>query len=140
MKAFIWMLIIAMLIPQAGVAAGYSAITGVWRGEMDNLPVFVLTISDEGKELTGAILFYMIRRDNDGSNPKASPGIPEPLFNMKFDGKVLEFQVSHRRAHPPRTKNDPPVTMHFDPAAPGGPRVYGGGAPDFPNLKIVRVE
>jgi hypothetical protein len=35
------------------------------------------------------------------------------MFNLKFDGHALTFQVSHRRAHPPRTLSDPPVTMRL---------------------------
>jgi hypothetical protein len=85
-----------------------AAITGVWRGQMDSLPALVMTISDEGGDLTGAMLFYLIRRD-EGKPPQSSPGIPEPLFNLKFDGKVLDFRMSHRRSHGARTANDPPV-------------------------------
>jgi hypothetical protein len=94
-----------------------SAVTGVWRAQMEGFPALVMTISDEGGDLTGAILFYLIRR-NDGQAPRSSPGIPEPLFNLKFDGKVLDFRVSHRRAHPPRTVDDPPVSFHLKITAP----------------------
>jgi len=73
---------------------------------MDGLPALVITISDEGGDLTGAILFYLIRRD-ERQPPHSSPGIPEPLFNLRFDGKVLDFRVSHRRSHGARTANDP---------------------------------
>ena len=87
-----------------------SVINGVWRAQVDGLPALVITVSDEGGDLAGAVLFYLIRRDA-GQPPKASPGIPEPLFNLGFDGKTLDFRVSHRRAHGARTANDPPV--HF---------------------------
>jgi hypothetical protein len=96
----------------AFAADKYSAVTGVWRAQMDGLPAFTMTISDEGGELTGAILFYLIRRD-EGKAPRSSPGSPEPLFNLKFDGKALDFRVSHRRAHGPRTANDPPVNFRL---------------------------
>ena len=42
-----------------------------------------------------------------------SPGIPEPLFNVRFDGKVLDFRVSHSRSHGARTANDPPVRFRL---------------------------
>jgi hypothetical protein len=89
-----------------------SAVNGVWRAEMAGLPALVMTISDEGGDLTGAILFYMIRRD-EGKPPQSAPGNPEPLFNLKFDGKALDFRVSHRRAHGARTANDPPVNFRL---------------------------
>jgi hypothetical protein len=101
----------------AFAADDHSSITGVWRAQTEGLPALVMTVSDEGGDLTGAILFYLIRRD-EGQAPRSSPGIPEPLFNLKFDGKVLDFRVSHRRAHAPRTVNDPPVSFHLKITAP----------------------
>lgn len=89
-----------------------APVTGVWRGEMDGLPAIVLTVSDEGDELAGAVLFYLIRRD-EGQPARSSPGVPEPLLHLKFDGQVLTFQVSHRRAHGTRTANDPPVSFRL---------------------------
>jgi hypothetical protein len=109
------MKIIAALLASTALAfaaAANSAVTGVWRAEVDGVPALVMTISDEGGELTDAILFYMIRRD-DGQPPRSTPGLPEPLFNMKFDGSALDFRVSHRRAHRPRTANDPPVSFRL---------------------------
>jgi hypothetical protein len=106
------LLFVAGCLGVASAAHDFSAITGVWRGQMDGLPAIEMTISDEGGELTGAIVFYLIRH-NDGQPPRSSPGGPEPLFNMKFDGTTLDFKVSHRRAHPPRTLNDPPVSFQL---------------------------
>jgi hypothetical protein len=85
---------------------------GIWRGELDNLPVVTLNITDEAGSLQGAMLFYLIRRD-EGKPPTSSPGIPEPLFNPQFDGKSLTFQVSHRHAHS-NTTSDPPVVFRLD--------------------------
>jgi hypothetical protein len=79
---------------------------------MNGLPVVTLTVTNEGGRLTGAALFYLFRRDEKGA-ASSSPGIPEPLLNPTFDGKVLTFQVSHRRAHPPRTLTDPPMNFRL---------------------------
>jgi hypothetical protein len=102
----------AFAFASAVFGADASAITGVWRSQMDGVPALVMTFSDEGGELTGAILFYMIRRD-PGQPVRSVPGHPEPLFNLKFDGKVLDFKVSHRRSHGARTANDPPVPFRL---------------------------
>ena len=107
------MKLIAVVLSWACLAFGAdtnSAVNGVWRAQMDGFPALVMTISDEGGDLAGAILFYLIRRD-EGQPPKATPGIPEPLFNLRFDGKTLDSRVSHSRAHGGRTASDPPV--HF---------------------------
>ncbi len=98
--------------PEKVPAQKADAILGVWRAEANGLPFITLTISNEGGSLSGAILFYLHRRE-EGKPETATPGIPEPVFNLSFDGQTLSFQVSHRRAHPPRTLSDPPVTFHL---------------------------
>lgn len=89
-----------------------DAIVGIWRGEYQNLPAATLNITDEAGPLQGAMLFYLIRR-NQGKTPTSSPGVPEPLFNPRFDGKKLTFQISHRHAHA-ETTSDPPVTFYLE--------------------------
>ena len=87
-------------------------IVGVWRAEINSLPAFNLVVTDEGGSITGAILFYLQKRVDVNHPFTATPGdLAEPIFNPKFDGKTFTFQVSHRRAHPPRTLNDPPITL-----------------------------
>jgi hypothetical protein len=99
------------LFGQVAPANGQAkSIVGVWRAQMGGLPVVTLTITDEGSKLEGALLFYLLRRDDKGA-AAASPGVPEPLLNPSFDGKVLTFQISHRRAHPPGSLGDPPVSL-----------------------------
>ncbi len=112
------MLTCLMLIVATALAAAANekevdaAILGIWRGELDNLPAVTLNITEEAGPLQGAILFYLIRRE-EGKPPTSSPGIPEPLFNPRFDGKSLTFQLSHRHAHA-NTSSDPPVTFRLD--------------------------
>jgi len=89
-----------------------SDVVGIWRAQMEGQPAMTLTVTDEGGSLTGAVLFYLHRRET-GKELVVTPGIPEPLFNPRFDGKTLTFQVSHRRAHPPATLNDRPVTFRL---------------------------
>jgi hypothetical protein len=89
-----------------------AAITGVWRCQMEGLPAVTLTVTNEGGSLTGAVLFYLHRRE-PGQPVTATPGVPEPLFHPSFDGKTFTFQVSHRRAHPPKSLNDAPVTFQL---------------------------
>jgi len=99
-------------------AANTSDIVGIWRCQMDGLPAVTLTVTNEGGNLAGAVLFYLHRRDA-GQPVTATPGVPEPLFNPKFDGKTLTFQVSHRRAHPPESLNDGPVSFQLKLTGPG---------------------
>ena len=89
-----------------------SAVVGVWRGELNNMPEATLNVTDESGSLQGAILFYLIRK-HEGRKTTSSPGVPEPLFNPQFDGKSLSFQMSHRHAHR-NTASTPPVTFRLD--------------------------
>ena len=106
----------AALHAQAGVAkdaADVTPIVGVWRAQMDGLPFITLTLTNENGSLQGAVLFYLHRREAVGQPWTSTPGNPGPIFNPKFDGETLTFQVSHRGAHPPRTLNDPPFTFRL---------------------------
>jgi hypothetical protein len=93
--------------------ANASNIVGVWRGQLDNLPGVDLVISDEGGQLHGALLFYLHIRPDVNSPYTSTPGLPEPMFDLKLEGQTLKFEVSHRRAHPPRTLHDPPMAFRL---------------------------
>ncbi len=77
-----WLTSILLLLICPAWAADYRDITGLWRGQVDGLPALAITISDEGGEFTGAILFYMIRRE-DGQPPRSTPGTPEPTNDWR---------------------------------------------------------
>lgn len=90
------------------ISAAESSAIGVWKASQGELPFVTLTIEQWNGKLTGAALFYLIRREPNGAQT-ASPGVPEPLLDMQEVADTLTFAVSHRNAHPPATLNDPPV-------------------------------
>jgi hypothetical protein len=103
----------AQTTPAATKSAPDTApVVGVWRAQADGLPIVTLTVTDESGTLAGAVLFYFHRREQ-GQPVTSTPGQPEPLFNPRFDGQTLTFQVSHRRAHPPGSLSDPPVSFRL---------------------------
>ncbi|MGO9338617.1 MAG: hypothetical protein ACLPY1_14040 [Terracidiphilus sp.] len=118
-------------VAQTGGSGDASAapVVGVWRAQMDGLPAITLTVTDEGGSLTGAVLFYLHRRE-PGQPVTATPGIPEPLFHLQFDGKTLTFQVSHRRAHPPGSLQDGPVTFRLMVDGAGNAALVNESEPD----------
>jgi hypothetical protein len=103
---------------------------------MGDLPAATLNITDEAGPLQGAILFYLIRR-NEGKPPTTSPGFPEPLFNPQFDGKILSFQLSHKHAHA-NTTSDPPVTFHLELIGPDEAKLVRIPQDGPPFLRMVR--
>ena len=116
-----------------------AAILGVWKAQMDGLPAITLTISDEGGSLSGAVLFYLHRRD-EGKPVTATPGVPEPLFNLRFDGQTLAFQVSHRRAHPPGSLSDPPVSFRLKLTGANKAILTMNGSEPSPEFELTRSE
>ncbi len=153
MKRRSGLLVIApMLIASAALGQGslahqapspdLSQLTGVWRGQMEGLPAVDLVISDESGTLTGAVLFYFHLRKTVNDPWSSTPGLPEPLFNLKLDGKMLTFQVSHRRAHPPRTLTDPPVQFRLRLTGPNKAELVNESESRSPGpgLNLVRSE
>ena len=130
------MLSLAVLFTTASAleATRNSAIVGQWKGTMEGLPAVTLVVEDDDGKLMGAILFYLIRR-NPGAAPSASPGFPGPMIEPSFDGKTLNFKVSHRYAHPPRTLNDPPVSFRLELTGPDKAKLL---APEGLTLDMVR--
>jgi hypothetical protein len=128
----------------AAIATGVSAsdkehnaaIVGIWEGDLDNLHVATLNITDESGPLQGAMLFYLIRRD-EGKPPTSTPGIPEPLFNPQFDGKTLTFQLSHRHAHAD-TASDAPVSFHLELIGPNEAKLVRIPQDGPPYLRMFR--
>jgi hypothetical protein len=120
MRSRIVLMWVAMTMLACGCAAQASGsgdssvapVVGIWRAKMEGLPAITMTVTDEGGSLTGAVLFYLHRRE-PGQPVTATPGVPEPLFHPQFDVKTLTFQVSHRRAHPPGSLQDGPVTFRL---------------------------
>ncbi len=90
-----------------------SGFNGVWRADLDGLPAVVMVVTDESGSLDGAILFYLHMRKTVNDAYTSTPGLPEPLFALRAEGDTLHFEVSHRRAHPPSTLNDPPAHFHL---------------------------
>jgi hypothetical protein len=129
------LIVIASAVAATGKASN-AAVVGIWRGEFQNLPAATLNITDEAGPLQGAMLFYLIRR-NEGNPPSSSPGVPEPLFHPQFDGKRLTFQLSHRHAHAD-TSSDPPVTFHLDLIGPDEAKLVRVPPDGAPALRMVR--
>ena len=117
--------------PATASSPDISKFTGVWRGQFDNLPGIDLVIAEEDHQTRGAILFYLHMRINKNLPYTSKPGLPEPIFNLRLNADKLTFQVSHRRAHPPRTLNDTPMTFSLKLIAPDQAQLVNesGGAP-----------
>lgn len=116
-----------------------AGIVGVWRANADSLPFVILNITNESGSLSGAVLFFLHRRDP--SKPVTStPGLPLPLLNPSFDGRVLAFDVSHHQAHPPATLSDPPVHFILKLAGPNKAWLFKGEDDSPTGLEMTRSD
>jgi hypothetical protein len=111
-----------------------SAIVGQWTGSIEGLPALRLVVQENDGNLTGAVLFYLIRRE-PGAAPVASPGFPEPMIAPVLDGKTLIFKINHRYAHPPGSLNDPPVSFRVEVSGMDKAKLFSG---ELPPLEITR--
>jgi hypothetical protein len=87
----------ALTVADSSFQAGQSqngAIVGTWQGkfEKENLPAITLIIREEGDKLTGSVISYKYRTDNEG-HPELEKRYEEPLTDPKFDGKILSFKM-----------------------------------------------
>ena len=108
---------------------------GVWKASQAGLPFVTITIERWNGKLTGAILFYLIRREQNGTQT-ASAGVPEPLLNVSQAGNTVTFEVSHRNAHPPGSLTDPPVEFKLQLKDSKNAVITG---PESPPLELTRI-
>jgi hypothetical protein len=74
---------------------GQSSLSGKWRGTENNLPIVDLTIEKSVSEATGAAVFYIIKRNPDGSNAHVDGQAMGPMERLNYEPKKLSF-VMHR--------------------------------------------
>lgn len=114
---------------------------GVWRCKTDGQPNFDIVLSQEGHQIAGSILFYLhMRKDVHSPWTISSSGPGEPMFNMEQHGNLLTFEVSHRRAHPPRTLHDPPLHFEIRLDAPDHAELLHSARNPNDNFKLVRSD
>jgi hypothetical protein len=138
------LLIAALSHGQSGPAKqpalpGNTPLLGVWREQMGGFPAVSLVVTDEGVGLSGAVQFYFQARKTVNDPWISTPGLPEPMFRMHTDGNTLSFQISHRRAHPPRTLSDPPVSFYLTVTGPNQAELVNENE-KVPALVMVRSD
>ncbi|MGA3222141.1 MAG: hypothetical protein ABSC65_00195 [Acidobacteriaceae bacterium] len=88
--------IVAALLFAASLAAyGQSSLSGKWHGTENNLPIVDLTIEKNAGQATGAVAFYVIKRNTDGSNAHVDGQAMGPMENLNYEPKKLSFDM-HR--------------------------------------------
>ncbi len=88
---------IAVTLMLAGSIAGYgqSSLSGKWHGTANDLPLIDLTIEQNANHVTGSAVFYLIKRNSDGSNAHVDGQAGGAMENMKYEPEKLSFDM-HR--------------------------------------------
>ncbi len=96
MKALYKFVIAASLL--AGSIAGYgqTSLVGEWHGMDNNLPIIDLNIQQDAGQTTGSAVFYLIKRNSDGSTPYVAGQAVGPMENLNYAPEKLSFDM-HRR-------------------------------------------
>ncbi len=89
--------VLAIATQLAGLAR--SPFAGTWQGKQNGLPAVTLTVQEVGGKLTGAIVFYLQKRDTVSAPWHIEGGAIEPLIDPQVDGRRLSFEVRHATEH-----------------------------------------
>jgi hypothetical protein len=88
-------LVAAWLLSVSLAAYGQSSLSGKWHGTENNLPIVDLTIEKDAGQATGAAVFYLIKKNPDGSNAHVDGQAMGPMESLNYEPKKLSF-VMHR--------------------------------------------
>jgi hypothetical protein len=88
-------LVAVWLVSISLAAYGQSSLSGRWHATENNLPIVDLTIEKGVSQTTGAAVFYLIKRNPDGSNAHVDGQAMGPMENLNYDPQKLTFNM-HR--------------------------------------------
>jgi hypothetical protein len=88
-------IVVSFLLAGSVAAYGQSSLSGKWRGTENNLPLMDLTIEQDASRVSGSAIFYVIKRNTDGSNPRVDGQAAGPMENVKYEPEQLSFDM-HR--------------------------------------------
>ena len=89
--------VLAIATQLAGLAR--SPFAGTWQGKLNGLPAVTLTVQEVRGQTTGAIVFYLQKRDAVNAAWHIEGGAIQPLIDPRVDGRRLSFEVRGTTAH-----------------------------------------
>jgi hypothetical protein len=88
-------LVVAWLLSVSFAGYGQTSLSGKWHGTENSLPLVDLTIEKDAGQATGAAVFYLIKKNLDGSNAHVDGQAVGPMESLNYEPKKLSF-VMHR--------------------------------------------
>lgn len=86
----------SVLLLASAAASGQPATsannwTGVWQGNLDNVPAVILTLANDAGEANGTIVFHAIKNENGHAHSFSTE--PHTLIHPRIENNTLSFQV-----------------------------------------------
>jgi hypothetical protein len=134
MKTLSKCFIAGSLLASSIAGYGQTSLVGKWRGTEKNLPFIELTIGQSGGQASGSAVFYLIKRNYDGSNPHVDGEAAGPMENLNYEPEKLTFDM-HR-------KDGSLVTFRVELADSDHAKLFrtGEGGPEGSGFPLVRLK
>jgi hypothetical protein len=68
------------------------AIEGKWEGQRNGLTAVTITVHQNGGQMEGSVIFYVIRKD-EGQGPRVPGQDERKMLETHWDGRTLRFAV-----------------------------------------------
>ena len=85
----------ALLLATIPARAENSQMAGVWRASMHDQPCILMNVHDNQGQLSGNIIFYLLKLENGSWHATGSD--PIPLIHPRIEGNYFVFEVVHAK-------------------------------------------
>lgn len=86
-----------LLLTTIPVRADNPQMAGVWRATLHNQPCILMNVHDTNGNLSGDIIFYLLKLENGEWHATGSD--PIPLIRPRIEGNYFVFEVTHAKKH-----------------------------------------
>jgi len=86
-----------LLLATIPARADNPQMAGVWRATLHNQPCILMNVHDKNGNLSGDIIFYLLKLENGEWHATGSD--PIPLIRPHIEGNYFVFEVTHAKKH-----------------------------------------
>jgi hypothetical protein len=87
------LIVLASLIVASAAAHGQNTLVGKWHGTDRNLPIIDLDVEQNAGRASGTAIFYVLKRNSDGSNLHVDGQGGGPMENVNYAPNQVLFTV-----------------------------------------------
>jgi hypothetical protein len=90
-------LLLGLILAASSFGSNGSPLAGSWKGDLDGLTAVRLRVKESKGQVSGSIVFYMIRKDEKGARIDGEANCE--LLQVAAQGKRMTFEVKHHVKH-----------------------------------------